>query len=239
MVLLRKHQREFAEVIDGIVAGSSVKTIVVSATPGGGKSLIPLLAGRLITAGKADRLSWVCPRSSLQDQGERNFLEGRFRSMLGHNLIIRSSTNDENPCRGLNGFITTAQAIGVDKNQTVLRDFSRHRYVLIIDEGHHSADGGEGDEGAWMQAMEPLFNAAVYTVIMSGTMSRHDGRKIAFIPYRRIGIDEYRPCFEGRKDIACIEYSRADALAEKAIIPLEFILHDGQAKWEKEGLTIS
>jgi superfamily II DNA or RNA helicase len=234
-MLLRKHQREFKEVIDGIMAGSPVKTIIVNATPGSGKSLIPLLAGSLITAGKADRLAWVCPRSSLQDQGERNFLDSRFRSLLGHNLTIRSSTNDENPCHGLDGFITTAQAVGVDKNQTVLRDFRRHRYVLIIDEGHHSADGGEGDEGAWMQAMEPLCEAAAYVVIMSGTMSRHDGKKIAFIPYRQTDEDEYRPCFEGREDIAYIECSRADALAEKAIIPLEFILHDGQARWEKEG----
>jgi len=65
---LRKHQREVAAVIDGIIAGSPIKTISVNATPGSGKSLIPLIAGRLVTAGMADRLAWVCPRLSLPEQ---------------------------------------------------------------------------------------------------------------------------------------------------------------------------
>jgi len=232
---LRKHQREFKEIVDGIIGGSPVRKIIVSATPGSGKSLIPILAGKLITAGKADKLAWVCPRSSLQNQGEHNFIDPRFRSLLSHELTIRASTNDEDPCRGLHGFITTAQAVGMDKKQTVLRDFKRYRYVLIIDEGHHSADGGEGDEGAWMKAMAPLCESAAFIIIMSGTMSRHDGKRIAFIPYRQIALNEFIPDFDDREDIAYIEYSRSDALTEKAIIPLNFMLHDGQAEWVRDG----
>jgi superfamily II DNA or RNA helicase len=230
----RKHQREVLQAIDGIIAGSPVRNIVVNACPGSGKSALPLIAGKLITAGLAQKIAWICPRSSLQDQGQRNFLDSRFRELLGHNLVIRASTNEEDPARGTSGFCTTMQAVGVDKGETVLRELRRRRYVLVIDEGHHVADGGEGEE-AWIQAIIPLYEAAAYRLIMSGTMSRHDGKRIAFIPYRQTGENTYLPWFEGRADTVYIEYPRTDALRDRAIIPLSFVLHDGLSEWEKDG----
>ena len=119
---LRKHQAEMLSTINGILDGSPVKTILVYAEPGSGKSAIPLIAGKLINHGKADKICWVCPRTALQDQGERNFLNLEFRSLLGHQLTIRTSTNDINPCRGLNGFITTYQALSVSNNTAILDD---------------------------------------------------------------------------------------------------------------------
>ncbi len=229
-MILRKHQLDFSQTIDGIIAGSGIRKIVVNATPGSGKSLLPVIAGRLITAGLADRIAWVCPRSSLQDQGERAFLDPRFRELLRHNLTIRSSCNDENPSRGTNGWVGTIQALGMDKNQTALRDFRRHRYILVSDEGHHSRDDGD-----WTKSIAPLYDEAAYVVIMSGTMGRADKEKIAFIPYVETAPGEFRPYFAGAKDTAYIEYSRTDALNDKSIIPLEFILHDGLAKWGKGG----
>lgn len=228
---LRKHQREFKEVIDGIVAGSPVRKIIISATPGSGKSLIPVLAGQLIASGKADKLCWICPRMSLQNQGEHNFIDRRFRDLLGHRLTIRASTNDVNPARGTDGFITTFQALGVDRDQTVLNEFRRRRYVLIVDENHHA----EAEDGAWMKAIAPLYSAAAYVVFMSGTMLRGDKKKIAFMPYLDSGDGVFVPCFSETEDTAFIEYSRTDALADRSIIPLSFILHDGQARWEKDG----
>ncbi|MFZ4441065.1 MAG: DEAD/DEAH box helicase, partial [Syntrophales bacterium] len=230
---LRKHQQQFKEIIDGIIAGGSpIKKIIVKATPGSGKSLIPILSGRLIAAGLADKLCWICPRMSLQDQGERNFLDRTFRDMLGHSLTIRSATNDVDPCRGTNGFISTFQALGVDRDQTVLSEFKRRRYILIIDEGHHA----EAEDGAWMKAITPLYEEAAYVVFMTGTMARGDKKKIAFIPYAQVNDDEFTPCFQNSEDTALVDYSRTDALADESIIPLSFLLHDGMAKWQsKEG----
>ena len=231
--MLRKHQRDFDRTIDGIIAGSGVRDIVAHVTPGGGKSTLPIQAGRLITAGLADRICWICPRASLQDQAERNFIDPNFRRMFGHNLVIRQATNDHNPARGTNGFVTTYQAAAVDDQKTMLRDFELHRYILILDEFHHLAADGE-----WTEPIKELYRAAKYRILMTGTMARGDGKRIAFIPYRQVDDDEalvcYSPYFADADNTALITYSRKDALADHAIIPLEFHFADGVASWRKE-----
>lgn len=213
-MLLRKHQSDTIRIIDDIISGSQTRNIIVQAVPGSGKSPIPIISGKLITAGLADSIAWICPRMSLQDQAERNFLDPFFRKMFDHNLTIRSSTNERNPCRSTNGFVTTYQALGVDKNKTVLEDFRRKRYILILDECHHAS----AEEGAaWTEALKPLIELAAFRIYMTGTMLRGDGKKIAFV--------------DDRDKTAFINYTRRDALADKAILPLKFILFDGQSKW--------
>ncbi|MDP2643699.1 MAG: DEAD/DEAH box helicase family protein [Desulfobacterales bacterium] len=225
----RKQQAEFQGVIDGIVNRKSpVKNIVVNCTPGGGKSLLPLQAGKLIIAGLADRLAWIVPRLSLQDQGERNFLDQPSREMLGYSLVIRTACNEANCSRGTNGIITTYQALAADSQKTVLRDFQRYRYILIADEFHHLEVDGE-----WTAPMAELYQAAAFRVMMTGTLARGDCKKIAFTNYVKQG-DDLVACPIEDKENAFISYNRRDALEDKAIIPLEFHFADGLAKWRKE-----
>ncbi|MBI9093117.1 MAG: DEAD/DEAH box helicase family protein [Desulfobacterium sp.] len=227
---LRKHQAEFNNVIDGIISGSGVTKIILSVTPGGGKSLIPPMAGRLIMAGLADAIAWVVPRQALQDQGERGFLDPFPRHFLKHNLTIRSSTNDLNPCRGTNGFVTTYQALGVDTNRVTAQEFSQRRYVLLLDEYHHVEKNG-----IWHESLKPLVDRAAYVVLMSGTLERGDGEPIAFTPYRN-----NKPFLEDTQDTAVIRYTREDALRERAILPLYFHLSDGQFSWkDRKGAVTS
>lgn len=212
---LRKHQSDTIRIIDDIIAGSPIKDIIVQAVPGSGKSSIPIIVGKLITVGLADALCWIVPRMSLQDQAERNFIDPFFRKMFGHKLSIRSSTNERNPCRSTQGWVSTYQALGVDKDKTALQDFRRKRYILVLDEVHHAS----AEEGAaWTEALKPLHDLAAYRVFMTGTMMRGDRQKIAFV--------------DNREQTSIINYTRRDALADKAILPLEFILFDGQSKWE-------
>lgn len=226
----RKHQQEFDNVIDEIEKGGvPIRNIIVKATPGGGKSTLPIQAGRLIAAGLADRICWVCPRMSLQDQAERNFINPFFRQMFNHRLTIRSSTNEVDPCRGMNGFVTTYQALGVDKYETVLDEFRRRRYILVLDEFHHAEE-----EGVWTEALKPLYELAAFRILMTGTLSRGDKKKIAFTPYLQNG-DSFIPALEGDENTRVIEYSRTDALQDMAIIPMSFVFSDGHAKWEKGG----
>lgn len=220
----RKHQTETDSVIESIKTGSSVRKIIDWVTPGGGKSTLPIIAGKLIKTGLADALCWVVPRQSLQDQGERNFIDPVFRDMFDHNMVIRKSTNDDNPCRGLSGFITTYQAIGIC-NSCLDFIFARNRMILVLDEFHHVEH-----EGTWFKALNSLVNDAAYLLLMTGTLERGDGKKIAFMPYNDIGSG-FKPDLQPDDKTAIIEYSRRDALAEKAIIPLSFYLSDGQAKW--------
>lgn len=223
---LRKHQAQFQAVIDSIIAGADTRDILMSVTPGGGKSSIPIIAGKLKAAGLIDALAWVVPRQALQDQGERGFLDPFFRRLFNHRLKIRSATNDLNPCRGTDGFVTTYQALGVDNNKTVLTDFRYRRYALILDEFHHVEK-----DGIWHQALEPLYQNAAYVIMMTGTLERGDGKPIAFIRYRN-----NRPDLHGDAITAVIRYNRRDALSEQAILPISFHLSDGQFRWEdREG----
>ena len=217
-------------IVDGIIAGSGVRTIIVTAAPGSGKSLIPVIAGKLIPAGLADKICWVAPRKTLQEQGERGFLDQKFRDMLGHNLMIRSATNDNNPCRATNGFTTTYQAVAAD-DKHLAREFRNKRYILVLDEFHHCGVGG-----AWEKALQPLVEQASFLVLMTGTLARGDENPIAFIPYRAHG-ETMEPDLTSDPSTRIVPYTRADALSERAILPLNFILHDGDVQWAKNGLT--
>lgn len=225
---LRQNQADMVRLVNEIIAGSPVKNIIVSSYPGTGKSTIPVIAGKLIKERRADRIAWICPRLSLQDQGERSFLDPFFRQMFGHNLTIRSSTNENDPSRGTNGWISTYQALGMDNRKMALGEFRRWRYILVLDEYHHLEEQGE-----WTEPIRELYEAAEYRVLMTGTLSRHDQKKIAFTPYRNAGEGAFEPILEGNQDTAVIEYGRAAALRERAILPMSFVFSDGTATWQK------
>jgi len=221
---LRKHQIEFKTVVSGIISGSGVTKVILSVTPGGGKSSIPIIAGELIKAGLADAMCWIVPRQALQDQGEREFIDPFFRKLFDHNLTIRSATNDVNPCRGTNGFVTTYQALGVDTKKVIAREFSTKKYILILDEYHHVEE-----DGIWHESLKAIYDSAAFVILMTGTLERGDGQKIAFTQYRN-----NRPYLENTKDTAVIKYNRQDALIEKAILPISFHMSDGNFSWKDQ-----
>ena len=223
--MLRKHQKEFKELISLIGQGSAINTIYGHITPGGGKSILPIIAGDLIKSNLADKLIWIAPRLSLIDQAEREFINPYFRKMFNHDLNVRSSTNEQNPCRGLDGFATTYNAVGMDEG-LLLQEFQQRRYILIMDEFHHVQEGS-----LWHNKIVPLWSRAAIRIMLTGTLERGDGTKIAFVPYRGHG-KTITPNLQDGPETAVIRYTRTDALAEQAIIPLTFHLSDGQTEWE-------
>jgi superfamily II DNA or RNA helicase len=225
---LRKHQAGFETTIDQIIAGTAgFNDVYLHATPGAGKSTIPIQACRLIRAGLADRLCWVVPRLTLGYQAETNFIDPFFRDMFRYNYNIRAATNEHNPCRGTIGFVTTYQAIGVDNKYTVLDDFDRYQYILVLDEFHHCEL-----DGVWHKALQPLIDKAEYRIFMTGTLSRGDGKCIAWTPYADRGFGRLEPAFNDKHCL--IRYSRSEALKEGAILPLSFSLHDGHIEYERK-----
>ena len=104
---LRSHQREVASIVAAIAAGEAgeVRDILAAVTPGGGKSLLPVIAARaLIAAGLCERVCWVVPRDSLRLQAEEAFADPVWRAALGHDLSVRAAENlPGDPCRGLAG----------------------------------------------------------------------------------------------------------------------------------------
>lgn len=221
--MLRKLQADFKKVIDGIKKGSGVKISDLLGTPGAGKSTIPIQACELIKAGLADAVLWVVPRSALQNQGEHGFIDPFFMDLFNHNFQIRESTNEYNPCRGTSGFVTTYQAIGVDTKNTVLNEVKSKKYIIILDEFHHLEK-----DGVWHKAIDKIVMAGHFLIKMTGTLGRGDKKEIAYINYKN-----KKPYFKNCDEEALIVYSRIDALKEKAILPIEFDLSDGEFEWAK------
>ena len=83
-----------AAIVNAIAAGeaSAIRDVLAAVTPGGGKSLLPVIAAaRLITAGVVERICWVVPRDSLRLQAEEAFADPTWREALGHGLSVRAA----------------------------------------------------------------------------------------------------------------------------------------------------
>ena len=199
----RTHQQQFAGLIEAIATGEAtgVDDILAAVTPGGGKSLLPVIAAaRLIAAGIVQQVCWVVPRDSLRLQAEEAFADPTWRVALGHALSVRAAENAPDPCRGLAGYVTTYQAVAAapDLHLAAIR---RRPTLLVVDEMHHlpalrefepdepPVEGVEeraAEEAAsWSRALLPLLECARLRVLLSGTLERGDGRGILWLPYRK------------------------------------------------------
>jgi len=246
---LRTHQAQLAAVVDAMAAGEAagVRDILAAVTPGGGKSLLPVIAAaRLIAAGILDRVCWVVPRDSLRLQAEEAFADPTWRAALGHTLGVRAADNTPNPCRGLAGYITTYQAVAAAP-ALHLAEFRRHRTLLVVDEVHHLPALADTDPGAaaqstdtddpasaWSRAILPLFECATVRLLLSGTLERADGKGILWLPYRKGPRARTREVELDAPGWAVVGYSRAQALSERAVLPVVFGALDGEASWRDE-----
>jgi hypothetical protein len=216
-------------------------------TPGGGKSLLPVIAAsRLIAAGIVDRVCWVVPRDSLRLQAEEAFADPVWRAALGHALSLRAAENAPDPSRGLAGYITTYQAIAAAPDLH-LGEIRRHRTLLVVDEVHHlpalaevdpaaaaEAAAGEDQASAWSRAILPLLECAAVRLLLSGTLERADGKGIMWLPYRKGPKARTREVELDAPGWAVIGYSRMQALRERAVLPVTFGALDGEATWQTE-----
>ena len=222
---------------------TDARDILAAVTPGGGKSLLPVIAAsRLIAAGIVDRVCWVVPRDSLRLQAEEAFADPVWRAALGHALSLRAAENAPDPSRGLTGYITTYQAIAAAPDLH-LREIRRHRTLLVVDEVHHlpalaevdpaaaaqEAAAGEDQASAWSRAILPLLECAAVRLLLSGTLERADGKGILWLPYRKGPKARTREVELDAPGWAVIGYSRMQALQERAVLPVTFGALDGEA----------
>ncbi|HZH47787.1 MAG TPA: DEAD/DEAH box helicase family protein, partial [Roseococcus sp.] len=242
---LRSHQRRIAGIVAAIAAGEAqdLRDILAAVTPGGGKSLLPVIAAaRLLAAGVVERICWIVPRDSLRLQAEEAFADPTWREALGHALSVRAAENAPNPCRGGHGYVTTYQAVAAAPDLH-LAEFSRHRTLLVVDEIHHlpalsdaeptgrvaPPDGEPDPEAAWSRAILPLLELARIRLLLSGTLMRADGRAILWLPYRAGAAARTREVELDAPGWAVVGYSRAEALAERAVLPVSFGALAGEA----------
>ena len=124
-----------------------------------------------------------------------------------------------------------------------LAETRRAPTLLVVDEVHHlplpaGAPGEAPDEdeaGAWSRAMRPLLAAAAFRLLLSGTLERADGRRILGLPYHPAPAGAPPEIDLDAPGLAVIGYSRAQALAERAVLPVNFGALDGEASWLQGG----
>jgi len=241
--MLRQHQEEIDELCQRIAAGADYNTIFLDVIPGGGKSMIPMICASRLIPKFAQAVCWVVPQKALARQGAWTSENPETWAILDMPpRKFRESTNDWNPCRDGDAYITTYQALVADRDGINAKEFGTKRYILILDEPHHLAELSD-----YHQAVMPLVKKAALVILMSGTFVRHDNVRIAFVPYVRDGTG-YRLDMPREGDdmgpYYFIKYGRQAALAEKAIKPLIAQHIDGSAEWlasdgEKKEGTLS
>src|SRR5262245_60038786 len=109
---LRRHQDDAQQLAREIDIGRRVEQVIHAVTPGGGKSLLPLIYAVELIPKIVDRICWIVPRDSLRSQGAHEFTDQEWRRAFGHTLALREIVGAErDPARGLAGYITTYQSI--------------------------------------------------------------------------------------------------------------------------------
>lgn len=241
---LRKHQERGKRRAEAVVVGAIDCPIFVDSdcgrklgpfagsiahvTPGGGKTLLAsIFAHAMLDAGFVDQVVIVCPRDSLRSQ----MVDGWSVESLG--LSSKTEIWDPHASKqkrlfgGFVGVVTTYQSAVAHPNR-LLKLIEGRRTLLVLDEVHHLAGPDEDDDseeyGQWKTAIDPLVLAARHTFAMTGTLYRSDGQRIPYVKYDN---DD--------KPQADIRYTRQDALDEGAVLPIEFRLWDGDAKFEWRG----
>ena len=248
---LRTHQAQTAALVQAIAngRGDAITDILAAVTPGGGKSLLPVIAAAgLLAAGIIDRVCWVVPRDSLRLQAEEAFADPAWRHTLNHAVSVRAADNSPDPCRGLQGYVTTYQSVAAAPDLH-LAEFRRYRTLLVLDEVHHLpalsdmapapiADPANTDAAlGWSLALLPLLECARLRLLLSGTLQRADGRSILWLPYRNGPRAKTREVDLAAPGWAVVGYSRAQALTERAVLPVLFGAVDGEASWLDENRT--
>lgn len=213
----RSHQAQCRSIASEFHVDSFPTKILAWVVPGGGKSRLP---GILATYLPQHKIAWFVPRLSLRIQAE-----------LGMNkdfgISIRESTNETNPSRGTRGFVATHDAL-MENPKLWQHELKRSRYILVIDECHHAKIKRDGTMTPLARAISQL--EADVSLFMTGTLETNDSSTIYGMAY-----DEVNGKLVVNPNTSMdylIRYTRETALRERAIVPIEFMRHDGPVKWQ-------
>lgn len=81
-----------------------------------------------------------------------------------------------------------------------------------------------------------MLGCATYRLLLSGTLERADGRAVLWLPYRAGLKARTRQVDLAAPGWAVVGYSRAQAVADRAVLPVTFGALDGEATWAEAGM---
>lgn len=241
----RSHQQEMCKLSDRVIAGNFQETsITLDCTPGGGKTGAgTVLVNKLLDAGHINGVLWIVPRLSLAEQVVNAFAIG-CGSRNGRCLeVVDAQDNLFSPflpnMPRIVGCVTTYQSIAHKKNYVRFRDSILDRRILVIfDEIQFLNDEyDDGTKRGWYAKAKHIKDAAILTLIMSGTLWRTDNKRIPFVTYLKGDGSQLRPHLELNYPQSHIEYTFRDAVAQQAILPTEWRNRGGQVSYTYNGMS--
>lgn len=235
----RKHQSDLNQWLNQAVVDGQLKRrkVTLNVTPGGGKSTLPsILAMHLIPQRLVDIICWVTPRQSLSSQGADSFEveDNEWGSLLRDEFFhcpYRGERKynqvpiltDSEISGGVRLYSTTYDSITAAwrHNKVGMHEylFGKYKVALVLDEAHHL---GEGIDSPNTEAIATLDSLATFTMVMTGSVERHDGAQIYGFDY---GLDTESGRYIPNIDIT---YTRSQAVGEGAKLPVNFNIINGE-----------
>jgi hypothetical protein len=192
-----------------------------------------IAADELITS-RYTHECWITPRSNLREQGAQAFHEPWLKNLLNHKHEARESINDADPFRGHSVIVTTYEAVVTEYKTAIaagripllVQQFQGKRMALFLDEVFHVEADGE-----WHQALKPLEQLAEAVILMGGCISRHNKKRVAFLPYKPDKNGRSEVDWRDNETTTVIRYDIRDATREHALIKINFELRNAEAHW--------
>src|SRR6478609_2636780 len=223
MIELRSQQAKLQEVCTEILNGAPIREIDLPWAPGGGKSAAPVILASILIPTIADKLIWIAPRNALKYQGEAEFVDPRWETPR---RLRACNGNEPAPDRGLDGYVTTFQAVGMSP-EAHLEYIRRHPTILFLDEFHHVRE-----DSSWARAIAPMIEVSSLVVPASGTWYRGDGNAIHGMEYLDGFVD-----LRNSESRRVIRYTRGDAIRDGVTFAPKLVTLDGSAAWiTREGV---
>ena len=156
---------------------SNSKNFIINAAPGAGKTLCATFIAKTLLDNKfVDQVVVIAPRSEVVKQWTDDFklVTNRYMDKVTESQIGMLDDNSDVAA-------TWAALDGLSKHLTKL---CRTKNILVIcDEHHHAAS-----EASWGQNADSAFSNSKYTLILTGTPVRSDGKDSVWIENGESGI---------------------------------------------------
>lgn len=156
------------------------KNFLINAAPGAGKTICAaVIAKQLIDDDLIDRVIVIAPRKTVVRQWATE-----FKTVTGRSMLQITGADEEPEDYGVDLCATWTAVQGLlDGLQAVCKNY---RTLVICDEHHHAAV-----EAAWGNGADGAFKQAKYTIILTGTPIRSDGKESVWLAYDTNGEIEH------------------------------------------------
>lgn len=201
---------------------SKKSSILISATPGAGKTFFGLrVAHDELISGRAQQILIVVPSENLRGQWRDEAHE------FGINLT--TDYDAQFPIAGdYHGVVTTYATIAsrTSNASNTFRKYTSQRPTFgVLDEIHHV-----GESKAWGDGLQAALSPCTRRLIITGTPFRSDNNQIPFVEYaRRNG---------GMESVPDFQYGYGDGVRDGVVRDVYFQTFDGDVRWFEPDGTI-